>query len=60
MLYFVILGFFSLVGMLVSQQLKSKFKKYSQMGIRSGMSGAEVAQTMLNHYGITGKSGGNN
>ncbi len=54
MLYFVILGFFSLVGMLVSQQLKSKFKKYSQMGIRSGMSGAEVAQTMLNHYGITG------
>lgn len=54
MLYFVILGFFSLVGMLVSQQLKSKFKKYSQMGIRSGMSGAEVAHTMLDHYGITG------
>ena len=42
----------SVVGMLVSSRLKSKFRKYSQIGTSSGMSGAEVASQMLNHYGI--------
>ncbi len=50
--YFVILGIFSLVGMLISNQLKSKFNKYSKIRISSNLSGAEIAKTMLNHYGI--------
>lgn len=52
MFYWVIIGFFTLVGMIISGRLKGKFNKYSKIGIRSGLSGAEVAQTMLNHYGI--------
>ena len=51
--YFIILGFFSLVGYLVSNRLKSKFDHYSQIPISSGMTGAQVAQTMMDHYGIT-------
>ncbi len=50
--YFVILGLFTLVGFLISSRLKSKFKKYSQIGIASGMSGEEVAHAMLRHYDI--------
>ncbi len=52
--YFIILGFFSLVGMLVSQKLKSKFNQYSKIRISNGKSGAEVAADMMRHYGITG------
>jgi hypothetical protein len=33
--------------------LKSKFSKYSKVGLDSGMSGAEVAQKMLEYYGIS-------
>jgi Zn-dependent membrane protease YugP len=53
-MYFIILGFFTLIGFVISSRLKSKFNKYSKIGIRSGMSGAEVATTMLDHYRITG------
>ena len=42
----------SVVGMLVSSRLKSKFRKYSQIGTSSGLSGAQIAAQMLNHYGI--------
>jgi Zn-dependent membrane protease YugP len=50
--YFIILGFFTVVGWMISSRLKSKFNKYSRIGIRSGLSGAEVAQEMLRHYGV--------
>ncbi|MBK8701912.1 MAG: zinc metallopeptidase [Saprospiraceae bacterium] len=50
--YYVILGVFTLVGLGVSSRLKSKFEHYSKLGIRSGMSGAEVAMAMLHHYNI--------
>ena len=50
--YIVIIGIATLVGSMVSGRLKSKFKKYGQIGIRSGKSGAEIAQDMLAHYGI--------
>jgi hypothetical protein len=50
--YFVIVGIFSLIGMVVSNRLKSKFARYSNVPLANGRSGAEVAQTMLNHYGI--------
>lgn len=50
--YYVILGVFTLVGWLVSSRLKSKFAQYSRVGIRSGLSGREVAERMLSYYGI--------
>lgn len=50
--YFVIAGLMSVIGMMISSRLKSKFKKYSQVGLRSGMSGQEVAEAMLRHFGI--------
>ena len=42
----------SVVGMFVSSRLKAKFEKYSRVGLRSGMSGKEVAEAMLRHYNI--------
>jgi len=51
--YYIILGGIALVSFLVSNQLKSKFKKYSRIQLRNGMSGAEVAQKMLNDHGIS-------
>lgn len=36
----------------VSWRLRSKFNEYSQIGLSNGMSGAEVAQTMLRENGI--------
>ena len=52
MLFWVIIGFFALVGLYVQSQLRGRFKKYSQIPLSSGMSGAEVARTMLRHYGL--------
>ncbi|MCB0707133.1 MAG: zinc metallopeptidase [Saprospiraceae bacterium] len=51
-IYMAIAGVLSLVGAFVSNRLKSKFEKYSRVGMQNGMSGAEVAQAMLTHYGI--------
>lgn len=48
----IISAVFTGIGMLVSGRLKSKFKRYSQMPVRSGLSGKEIAQKMLNSYGI--------
>lgn len=42
-----------LVSLLVSQQLKSRFQKYSKTPLSNGMSGAEIAQRMLHDHGIT-------
>lgn len=50
----MVAGLFSLVGMFVSNRLKSKFNKYSKIGTRSNLSGYEVAQKMLDYYGISG------
>ena len=52
MIYMVLTGVLSFVGMLVSNRLKSKFKHYSQVGLRNGMSGKEIAAEMLRHYNI--------
>jgi uncharacterized protein len=48
----VIGGIMSLVGMFVTNRLKGKFEYYSQMGLRNGMSGKEIAEAMLRYYGI--------
>ncbi len=43
---------FMIVGGIVSGRLKSKFKKYSQIGTASGMSGKEIAEKMLSDNSI--------
>ena len=52
MIYYVIIGFFTLIGWLISSRLKGKFKRYSKVPVASRLSGAEVAAKMLSHYGI--------
>lgn len=48
----LISGLFTLIGMWLSSRLRSKFSQYEQMPLQNGMSGAEIAQTMLRHYGL--------
>ena len=52
MMYMLLAGAMSLVGMVVSGRLKSKFRQYSQVPTQANMSGREVAAAMLRHYGI--------
>ncbi|MBU2045333.1 MAG: zinc metallopeptidase, partial [Bacteroidetes bacterium] len=42
----------ALISFGVKWKFKSKFKKYSEIALSSGLSGAEVAQKMLNDHGI--------
>ena len=42
-----------IVGGIVSNRLKNKFKKYSKIPLESGLTGKEVAEKMLNDNGIT-------
>ncbi len=50
--YYLIAGIMFIVGLIVSNRLKSKFNEYSQIGLRNGMSGKEIAQKMLADNGI--------
>jgi Zn-dependent membrane protease YugP len=43
---------FMLIGMFVSNRLKSKFAEYSRIGLANGLSGAEIAQKMLHDNNI--------
>lgn len=43
---------FFLISLFVSNRLKSKFNEYSQIPLRSGLSGKEVAERMLADNGI--------
>lgn len=52
MQFYILIGLISLVSWLVSNQLKRKFKQYSQIELRNGMSGAEIAGKMLSDNGI--------
>ncbi|MBO0341770.1 MAG: zinc metallopeptidase [Bacteroidota bacterium] len=52
MTYYILIGGIALVSWMVSNRLKSKFKKYSKVHLRNGMSGAEIAQKMLDDHGI--------
>lgn len=42
----------ALIGFLVQWRFKSKFKKYSEIALSSGLSGAEIAKKMLSDHGI--------
>ena len=50
--YYVIIGLSMLVSWLVSSRLKAKFEHYSQVHLRNGMSGKEVAEKMLRDNNI--------
>ncbi|MBZ0327571.1 MAG: zinc metallopeptidase [Altibacter sp.] len=50
--YYILAGVIFLVSMYVSNKLKSKFKKYSQIHLQNGMSGKEIAERMLSDNGI--------
>ena len=50
--YYVIAGIMFLVGMYVSNRLKRKFEEYSQVPLRSGMTGRAIAEKMLRDNGI--------
>jgi Zn-dependent membrane protease YugP len=52
MIYYILTIVMSVIGMIISARLQSKFKTYSMMGLRSNKSGKEIAQEMLNYYGI--------
>lgn len=49
---YLIFGIFALISWLVSRQLKNKFATYSQVPLKSGLSGSEVATKMLHDAGI--------
>lgn len=51
--YYAIAGIMFLIGMLVSNQLKHKFAKYSKVGLSNGLSGREIAEKMLRDNGIS-------
>ena len=51
--YYVIVGAIALISGLVSSQLKRKFAHYSKLHLRNGMSGAEIAEQMLQDHGIS-------
>ena len=53
MIYTVLGIALSLVGMLISGRLKSKFEQYSQVGMRNGLTGKEIAESMLRYYNIS-------
>lgn len=49
----IIFGVTALLSWLIQANLKSKFKKYSQIPIPNGMTGRDVAQRMLNDHGLS-------
>jgi Zn-dependent membrane protease YugP len=50
--YYLLLIVISGASMWVSGTLKRKFKKYSNIQLRSNMSGKEIAEKMLADHGI--------
>ncbi len=50
--YYIMIGAIALVSWLVSARLKSKFRHYSKVHLQNGMSGAEIAEKMLQDHGI--------
>lgn len=48
----ILFGLIALVGFIVSSTLKNKFKQYSQVPLRNGMTGRDVATKMLHDNGI--------
>lgn len=51
-IYIVLIVGVVIVSLVAQQSLKSKFKKYSKVGLQIGLSGKEVAELMLRDNGI--------
>jgi hypothetical protein len=49
---YIILGLVGVFGWLVQSKLKKKFKQYSELSLKNGMSGREIAEKMLADNGI--------
>lgn len=49
----IIGGFFMLIGWMVSNRLKSKFRQYSETHLTRDLTGAEIARLMLADHGIS-------
>ncbi len=52
-MYYIIIGVSMFASWAVGQMLERKFKKYSGVYLRNGMTGAEIAEKMLADHGIT-------
>ena len=52
LIYIILTGALGLLGMFVSNRLRSKFEYYGQMAIPNGMTGADIAKKMLQQNGI--------
>lgn len=52
-MFYILIGVIAFASWIVSNTLQRKFKKYSQISLRNGMSGAEIAEKMLADHGIT-------
>ena len=52
LIYYVIIGVIALFSWLVSNRLQQKYDYYFKVYLRNGMSGAEIAQKMLQDHGI--------
>ena len=50
--HIIIFAVFAVISMIVGNQLKSRFRKYSRIPVDRGMSGKDVAQRMLQDSGI--------
>lgn len=50
--FYILIGIIAFVSWIISNTLKRKFKKYSQVQLRNGMSGKEIAEKMLADHGI--------
>ena len=50
--YYLVLAVFGIVSSIVSSTLKRKFKQYSKVTLRNGLSGKEIAEQMLIDHGI--------
>lgn len=53
LLFYGLIGVISIISWFISNKLRTKFKHYSQVHLRNGMSGAEIAEKMLADHGIT-------
>ena len=51
-LIWIIFGIFALLSWLVSTQLRSKFKKFSEIPVNYGFTGRDIAEKMLSDNGI--------
>ena len=51
MIWVIFIGF-AILSFAVNHRLKSKFKKYSKIPLKSGLSGAQIAEKMLSDNGI--------